>query len=371
MAKRIIAGLIWLWLSAGALLAQRYNFKSYGQDSGLRSLGVLSLQQDRTGFLWVGTANGLYRYDGRHFRMFTTADGLPSMQIATLAETGDGTLWVGTIYGLARRVSDHFEKVDMSPAKGTRNMAADVRNRLWVGSDLGLMVGEPDPGRPSGMKFQLYPTPGAPTVAYGVTVDASGKVWFGCGKSICVFDGARVVSLTDRSLPADEYTGIVVDAHGDIWARSVSRLVHLPAGSRRFVLEGPDLPAAVRLGQLYIDRQGDLLVPTVQGLGRRTPDGAWQVIRRRNGLMGSAVSVTVEDREGSLWIGIVGNGLVRWLGRRRWEAWTEAEGLSHDIVWGIQRDTVGTLWAATESGLSRFDQKAQCWRAWIPSEAAA
>ena len=186
MAKRIIAGLIWLWLSAGALLAQRYNFKSYGQDSGLRSLGVLSLQQDRTGFLWVGTANGLYRYDGRHFRMFTTADGLPSMQIATLAETGDGTLWVGTVYGLARRVSDHFEKVDISPAKGTRNMAADARNRLVLGSDLGLMVGQPAAGMPSGMKFRLYPNPGTAPVTYGVTVDASGKVWYGCGKSICV-----------------------------------------------------------------------------------------------------------------------------------------------------------------------------------------
>ena len=75
--------------------------------------------------------------------------------------------------------------------------------------------------------------------------------------------------------------------------------------------------------------------------------------------------MTAEDREGSLWIGIIGNGLVRWLGRRRWESWTEAEGLSHDIVWGIQRDAAGTLWAATESGLSRFDEKAQRWRAWI------
>ena len=60
-----------------------------------------------------------------------------------------------------------------------------------------------------------------------------------------------------------------------------TRLVDLPAGSRRFVIQGPDLAAAVRLGRLYMDRQGDLLVPTCSGLGCRTPDGAWQVIDRR------------------------------------------------------------------------------------------
>ena len=282
MAKRIIAGLLWLFLSAGGLLAQRYSFKYYGQESGLGSLGVLSLQQDRTGFLWVGTANGLYRYDGRHFRMFTTADGLPSMQITTLAETADGTLWVGTIYGLARRVSDRFEKVDLSPAKGTRNMAADSRNRLLVATDVGLMVGQPAAGLPSGMKFRLYPSPGAAAVAYGVAVDASGKVWYGCGKSICVFDGERVVSLTDRGLPADEYTGYrgrrprqhlgaeLLAAGAIAGGQPAVRDRRPPICRRRCVS-----------GRLYMDRQGDLLVPTVQGLGRRTPDGAWQVIRRR------------------------------------------------------------------------------------------
>src|SRR5436190_14056609 len=109
-------------LCSSGVLAQRYSFKYYGQESGLGSLDILALLQDRTGFIWVGTANGLYRYDGRHFHMFTKADGLPSMHVTTLAETADGTLWVGSPYGIARRAGDRFEKVEISGIRGTRNL---------------------------------------------------------------------------------------------------------------------------------------------------------------------------------------------------------------------------------------------------------
>src|SRR5438552_8879919 len=148
-----MAGVLGLVLSAGSLLAQRYSFKYYGQESGLGSMDVLALLQDSTGFLWVGTSNGLYRYDGRHFRMYTRADGLPSLQVFALTETADGTLWVGTIYGVARRVGERFEKVEMGKAKGTRSIAADSRRRLLVGTEIGLAVGYPSASAPSGLEF--------------------------------------------------------------------------------------------------------------------------------------------------------------------------------------------------------------------------
>ena len=139
MGNRYIVGVLWLFIWTGELGAQRYSFKYYGQDSGLENLDIRTILQDRTGFLWIGTGNGLYRYDGRHFRVFTQADGLPSMEIQTLAETSDGTLWVAGMSGLARRVADRFEKIEISPARGARSMVADSRNRLYLGTDKGLL----------------------------------------------------------------------------------------------------------------------------------------------------------------------------------------------------------------------------------------
>jgi ligand-binding sensor domain-containing protein len=291
VAHKSSTGLLWVLLVPGIVLGQRYSFKHYGQDSGLASLEVQSLLQDRSGLLWLGTQNGLYRYNGRHFQPFTTADGLPSMQIWTLAESADGTLWVGGVRGIARRSGDRFLKVDLSPAQGTRSMAADSRNHLFIGTDRGLMVGRLDNSAPAHVQFQLYPNPqperGA--VAYGVALDPDGRVWYGCGRSICVFDGQRVTSRDEWGVPPDEYTGMAVDHGGNVWARSSTRLIELPAGSRRS-LQGRNLPMASRVGQLYLDRSGDLFVPTSQGFGHRRPDGSWEMIRKENGLQGETVS---------------------------------------------------------------------------------
>src|SRR5882762_3485059 len=97
-----------------AAWAQRYNFKFYGEDEGLKNLAVQAVLQDRAGFLWVGTQDGLYRYDGNHFTAFTSRDGLPGTRIEALYESADGTLWVSTGRGLARRTQDRFESVALN-----------------------------------------------------------------------------------------------------------------------------------------------------------------------------------------------------------------------------------------------------------------
>src|ERR1019366_8226284 len=104
-------------------------------------------------------------------------------------------------------------------------------------------------------------------------------------------------------------------------------------------------------------------VPSSRGLARRTP-GGWTLIRKANGLPGTSVTFFLQDREGAAWIALDGGGLVRWLGYKNAESWTESEGLSHDVIWSLGRDTRGTLWAATEAGLSRFLPERAQWQAW-------
>ena len=66
-------------------------------------------------------------------------------------------------------------------------------------------------------------------------------------------------------------------------------------------------------------------------------------------------SAALEDRGGSLWIGLIGGGIARWLGRDEWESWTEAQGLPADLIWSILRDRKGALWIGTSAGLARLD----------------
>src|ERR1035438_9934673 len=144
--------------------AQRYTFKSYGDDEGLKNLAVQAVLQDRAGFLWAGTQNGLYRYDGSHFTAYSASDGLPGVRIESLYESADGTLWVGTDGGLARRVEDKFQGVELRGRHGVvaqgligrQGISSDRAGHLYLATDQGLVVGVPGT---NGIAFDLIPRP--------------------------------------------------------------------------------------------------------------------------------------------------------------------------------------------------------------------
>ena len=81
---------------------------------------------------------------------------------------------------------------------------------------------------------------------------------------------------------------------------------------------------------------GGLLVPTVQGLASRD-GGRWRLIGRREGLPVDTALAAIVDREGSLWVGLLGGGLSRRLGHGQITNWSTADGLSHDVIWAVTR----------------------------------
>jgi signal transduction histidine kinase len=354
-----------LLLLAGAVAGQRYSFKEYGQDQGLTNLDVFCLMQDRTGFLWVGTENGLFRYDGRQFRAFTKAQGLPSAQIEALHETAAGEIWVGTTQGLARLKGDTFETVRSGPGNVTHAIASDALGNLYVGTNLGLLVAPP--GGPLGRReFRLFTLPGKSRPqqpVYGIGVESAGRVWYGCGLGICLLEDGRVRPLEGSDVPRESWRGFLIDRQGTLWVRSYTGLIALAKGATKFVRSDAGLPPSGRNPAVLTDRDGELYVPTAQGLARRTASG-WTLIRKVNGLPTSVVDFFLQDREGSAWIALDGGGLVRWLGYKSAETWTESEGLSHDVVWSLWRDDRATLWAATQAGVSRFLPERDRWQVW-------
>jgi signal transduction histidine kinase/CheY-like chemotaxis protein/streptogramin lyase len=359
--RRTILVLVWLVLLPAGLDAQRYSFKRYDQDSGLLDQNVRALFQDRIGFLWVGTDNGLFRYDGHRFRSYTKADGLPSTQVEEIHQTMDGTLWVTTLSGLARLDGERFETMDISPSgPGAVGIGSDTRGRLFIGVYQGLLVLRWPAGSSKAPASRLYTVPGQASQAVrGIAVAPSGSVWYGCGRQLCRLDGESVVRRPEWGVPDDMWLAIAIDAQGNVWARSPTNLIELPNGESRFRRQDSDLPQGEG-GNLLVGRDGQLWAPTLRGLARKTAAG-WDIVGKSRGLPISSVGCVLEDREGSIWIGLNGGGLVRWLGFPRWESWTDAEGLASESVWGIRRDRAGVLWSASNTGVSRFHEDRRRW----------
>jgi len=348
-----------------SVFGQRYAFKYYSHRDGLKDPEVRSLLQDRTGFLWVGTSTGLFRYDGLRFTQF--AEGKIIGSVASIGQTTDGTLWIGTTAGVARIRGNHVELVDLPGHErmGSHpSIATDERGGVYITTDAGLYV-----GRPSGSDFLFrhHPNPAqiADPATYGVHVDGGGAVWFGCGDQICKLSLTDEIHVFGRELGVlpDRWDSLLTDREGNLWIRSVHRLLVRTKGARTFISRDRGLSPAVRVGALHMDFRGDLFAPTESGLSRLTSRG-WETIGVNQGLPTNPTCCVLQDREGSTWVGLCGAGLARWVGQDYWQSWMRYDGLAGDNLQAVYRDPAGVLWIGTEGGLQRFDVDGSLSRPW-------
>ena len=343
--------------------AQEVSFRAYGQNEGLNNLAVTSMLQDRAGFLWVGTQNGVFRYDGRTFRSYGNADGLQGLHVQSLHESPDGTLWIGSGMGLSRRSGEGFVTVDVGETVellGASSIGSDQRGNIYLASPKGLLAVRSDGGGPHYQFQWLFRGP-----VQSVHADSQGVVWFGCGDKLCRLEGGQPMVLgPEWRLPTDQWDGISSDDHGSLWVRSSRHLFCLAPGAHQFVARDRGLPPGdAPASPARILGDGTVLVPTTLGLAI-SKDGGWEMIGTRRGLIGNNVCCALQDREGSIWIGVMGDGVARWLGFQRWENWTPADGLSDETIWALRRDSRGALWAGTNNGVSVMEPSASRWRAW-------
>ena len=318
-------------------------FDALTRADGLPSDYVQAVYQDRFGFLWFGTDAGLARYDGQRVVVYTADDGLPDPFVYDVGEDGAGALWVGTFAGLARLDGGAFVEVPTP-----------------FGDEPVLSVG---PG-PGGALLIRTSTHGAVRRGDGWRAFESGP---GNGWS-----GAA--TLPDGSVVVSRLLGATDDDAWDLRAFSLDgrppRPISLPPGlvgprwiseasGGRAFLAGRD---GVALGRIERDRfvvdamfRGDRARRVVEG-----PRGEVYGIGNEGGIwvseaLGEApVTLSdlrgqnlVVDREGTVWVGTFGHGVLRLVGRH-------VRQLTADPTLRLAVDD-GVVWAAGRGGLTRVD----------------
>jgi diguanylate cyclase (GGDEF)-like protein len=332
--------------------AQQYSFQYFGVDQGLTNLTAKSLFQDQIGFIWVATENGIFRYEGERFRKFGEKEGLPSSVNASIGEAPDGSVLIGKPQGLFRLKSDHFEPVQLGRKAGIWSYNGIVHDGsgTWVATDAGLLSVSVGPD--GSLTAQSGPQPPSDSLLRAQSVFVGGaSVWWGCGNSLCQYsDGQVTVRGLESGVEAAPVASITRDRSGNIWIAQRRHLRVLHSGASRF--EDPRTPLpVVSPGAPRVDSQGRLLVPTNEGLA--IGDGStFHIAGRSSGILPPVYSV-LQDRGGSVWLGLAGRGLVRWLGYGLWESFTAGSGLSGETVYEILPRPDGTVWTGGEAGLFR------------------
>jgi diguanylate cyclase (GGDEF)-like protein len=366
-----------LWLGLGVLLtgaheaaAQQFTTRRYQQPEDIGNLAVTCLLQDRAGFIWMCTESGLYRHDGVGFQRFGTNAGIDSITIRSALEDSGGALWIGTAHDLYRREESGFRAI-RPDGHGFAFAAESQFAPLASGSLLVIDAGQllelkaasadgPWHSSPYFTQEQIGATRALEHLS-SVYVDRQSRIWLGCGTMICKLENGRM-DLFDpgAGVPDDVWRSWLLDREGRLWARGLAHVAVLDAQAARF--ETRDPPRSRMTGEglslpLAEDPQGRILTTSKLGLARWQPDG-WQDFTKSNGIPEGEISALLVSRDGQVWMGFRGHGLVRWLAYGQFEAWTMAQGLGDFRIQSMLRDTDHSMLLATRAGCYRLESGA-------------
>ncbi len=321
-----------------------YSHRIWRIEDGLPQNRIRAICQTPDGYLWIGTAEGLARFDGIRFTIFDQSN-VPALRddgILSLLAARDGTLWIGTEGGgLVRYKDGLFRSFGLTEGLTNgfvRAIHEDRSKSLWVGTDRGFF-------HQSGERFsRLDDTPDVPfATVTGIGEDDAAHIWVASSTGLLhVVDGK--LQRTHTGCAAVLARTIHRSSDGFVWALGSSGAARLRNGCS---VASPALPA-VSMRSLVEGADGTLWIGTMGRGLIRFRNGETSSFTATSGLPDNTVNVVFEDREGNLWAGCE-DGLVR-LTKRSGTNIGSQDGLEDDDVLTVYADRQDHLWITTMTG---------------------
>jgi signal transduction histidine kinase/ligand-binding sensor domain-containing protein len=306
-------------------------FSPYPLPSGAPQFKHGEMLRDRDGGLWIGTLDtGLLHVHQGRVDVFTEAEGLTNHFIQNLFEDREGNIWVGGLSGLdcfrdyavptlsvRQGLSSAYVKCVLGTGDGS----------VWIGTSDGLnrwkdgqitvyrkRTGATKSHQPGANVHELNPDGLPDNNISSLYQEADGRLWVSTGRGPAYFEGSRFVLLSREQLP-------------DWWSDPVAR-----------------------------DNAGNLWMSTDHGLYRLSGGRvAEHFPSSKLGLSGSiSTLLAVDPLDGGLWVGSWEGGVVYFKDGQVRASYRPADGLGEGRVNALELDSENTLWAPTDSGLSRI-----------------
>ncbi len=328
------------------------------RDGALLGL-VFAMAQTPDGYLWIAGSYGLFRFDGLRFTSWKPPGGqtLPSGPYSLLVSR-DGTLWIGTFSGLSSWDGKTFVYRHEAVGKGfVTSLLEDRDGTVWAGvrGDHGRLCAV----RAGQVSCTEHEGRFGKSV-WSLFEDREGALWVGSEDSVWRW---RPGPPQRHAFPGRYVGDLTGTVDGAVLAGLRSRGLQHFTGQRfepyRFKSAAPGVradpwmdDAEVKSNKLLRDRDGGLWIGT-EGLGLvHVKDGLADTFTRGEGLSGNIACSLFEDREGNIWYGS-DKGIDRFR-KLPITLWSRKQGLPGELVNSVLAASDGTLWVATDGGLARW-----------------
>ena len=299
--------------------------QSYSLPGTKGTFRPVRLLQSSDGSLWIGSNQGLLHVHEDAVDTFGVVNGLSGDAIMTIFEDREGSVWVATVSGLDR--FRDYAIATLSQAQGlSQSFATSVQatadGSIWILTLSGL-------NRWKNGKVTVFGRP-----------DVQSKV---------VSPTDRQVGMVTRGLPhaplslgQDDRGRLLVSTQDDVFCIEGSRFVRVPG------IPGGNGIVTDHAGGLWVSSHTGLFHWTERNIFGPTPWSLFKVEVTGTKAMLPTASL------GGVWLAFYPEGLVYFKDGKVRDSYSASDGLGEGVVNDLRFGARGTLWAATEGGLSRI-----------------
>src|SRR6266849_263389 len=280
--------------------------------------------------------------------------GVPQGTVYAVTQTPDGYVWAATEEGFVRFDGSNFVVYDKAANAAIRNnftvaLLPARDGTLYAATTGGGLV------QIDGDRVRSFSTTdGLPSnVVTALYQSSDGTIWIGTQEGLArrQTDGRIVPVGSVDQLPHSRVTTLTEDWSGQLWIGTTHGVATYKDG-RLFRHDRDGFPTEHILS-LCASGDGSVWIGTLGGGLLRYRSGKFRTYTASDGLVSKSPKAIYEDRRGTIWIGTLDKGIGRFR-NDQFEFDLQSVGIGNKAVSSFLEDREGNLWVGSAAGLTRI-----------------